>query len=204
MQYSKRSVNSRLANISDNFESSLHAIFIDLTGLDGFDIVFPGESQNVECILAGNGNKLAVLGPVDVLRLNLDSANEAASGPVKKRDATLSCHTEKNATGQAISLKSNVKTTRLFSKVLVDLDSRRRLANGKVVAIFLRGPDEVKRGTKRFVTPRQSGVDNVLAVTADGNETSIGRVDQSLRVDFAGSEILGRQRNGITVLDFGI
>ena len=43
-------------------------------------------------------------------------------------------------------------------------------------------------------------VDDVFAVTADSNETAIGRVDEGLGVDLASTEILGGQVDRVVVL----
>src|SRR5687768_17907342 len=49
----------RLVDIGDNLERSLNTILIDLTRLHGLDVIFTREAQNVECILASDGDQLS-------------------------------------------------------------------------------------------------------------------------------------------------
>lgn len=52
---------SRLANVSDDLESCLHTILLDLSGLHSFDVGLSGESKDIESILASNGHELAAI-----------------------------------------------------------------------------------------------------------------------------------------------
>jgi hypothetical protein len=57
---------SRLVDIGDDLEGSLDAIVLHLASLDGRDVVFTRESQNVEGVLASNRDELAAVGPEDL------------------------------------------------------------------------------------------------------------------------------------------
>lgn len=76
--------NLRLANVSNNLESCLDTVIVDLPGLDSLHIVFAREPEHIKGILASDGDKLAALGPVNVLGLNLDSTDKTASSPVEE------------------------------------------------------------------------------------------------------------------------
>lgn len=101
-----------------------------------------------------------------LLGLNLDPPDKTARLPVKERDAALTRDTKQRPARQPISLEPDIQTARLLGKVLVQLDARGRLADGKVVAVLLGRPDKVQRGAERLVAPRQTRVDDVLAVAA--------------------------------------
>lgn len=113
----------RLANVSDNLKGGLDTILLNFSRLDSLNIVLTRESQNVKGILTSNRHQLAAIGPVDLLRLNLDSSNETTSSPVKERDTTLTCDTEKNTTVESLGLETNIETAALLDKVLEDLDA---------------------------------------------------------------------------------
>lgn len=173
---------SLLADICDHLKRSLYAVVLDFTGLHCLNVVVPREAEHVEAVLAGNGHELAAIRPVDLLplavaldilrrlthllRLDLNPPDETPSLPVKERDAPLARDTQKRPARQTISLEPDVETARLLGKVLVQLDARSRLADGKVVAVLLGRPDKVQRGAEGLVPPRQARVDDVLAVAA--------------------------------------
>ena len=117
--------------------------------------------------------------------VNFNPPDQASSLPVEKSNSTLALDTQEHATSKTLGLEANIKPASLLHKVLVDLDARRRLADRVVIAIVLRPPHKVLRRAERLVAPRQSGVDNILAVAADGDEAAIGRVNQRLWIDLA-------------------
>ncbi len=62
-------------------------------------------------------------------------------------------------------------------------------------------PRKGRAGAKRLVPPGQGGVDDVLAVAADGHEAAVGRVLQALRVDFRATELAHRHGQSLAVRD---
>ena len=66
--------------------------------------------------------------------------------------------------------------------------------------MFLARPGEVQRGAEGLVAQGERGVDDVLAVAADGDEAAIGRVEEGLRIDFCTAKVFGRKSDGLAVL----
>ena len=184
-------MDSRFADIGDQLESGVNAIFFNLALLESLLVSLARESQNVTAILAGNSNKLATLRPVNLLGLNFNTAHQVTSSPVEEGNTTLSSDTQQDTASEAIGLESNIEAASLFGKVLENLDTHGRFADGEIVAVLLGAPYEVESGSKGLVSPGKRSIDDVLAITADSDESTVGGVNQSLRVNFAGSEILG-------------
>lgn len=136
--------------------------------------------------------------------LDLNPSDQVTGLPVKEGDTALALDTKKNATSQALGLETDVKTARLLDKVLVDLDTGCRLPDGEVVGVLLGRPYEVQGGTESLVAPRQSRVNNVLAIAADGNKSSVRVVHQGRGVHFASAQLLYGEVDGLVVLDRGI
>lgn len=57
---------NRFVDVGYDFECGFDAIFVCLTGLQGFDVIFAGESEDVKGFFTGKGDKLARLRPVDL------------------------------------------------------------------------------------------------------------------------------------------
>lgn len=57
----------RLVDVGDNLESGLNAILFHLPSIDCGHIVLSLESQDVECVLAGQADQLTAVGPVNLL-----------------------------------------------------------------------------------------------------------------------------------------
>jgi hypothetical protein len=134
--------------------------------LHGFDVRLTGEPQDVERVFAGNGHELTAVGPVDLLRLNLDPANETTGRPVEERDTALTSHTQEDTTSKPVSLEADIEPSALLHKVLVHLDAHGRLPDGKVIAVVLGCPHKVERRAECLVAPCKSSVNDVLAVAA--------------------------------------
>ena len=70
--------------------------------------------------------------------------------------------------------------------------------------MFFRGPAKVKCAAESLVTKSKRSVDDVFAITADSDESTVGGVDKRLGVDFASTEILGGEGDWLVVLNRGI
>ena len=57
------------------------------------------------------------------MRINLDSSDQSSSCPIKETNATLTLDTEQNSTSETLSLETDIQSTLLLNKVLVDLDA---------------------------------------------------------------------------------
>lgn len=101
-----------LIDICDDLESGFNAIILDLTRLNGGNVVLSRISQDIESVLTGKCYQLAALRPVNLktvscrsceafqelylFRIDFNSANQSSSLPVKQSNTTLSLNTEKN------------------------------------------------------------------------------------------------------------
>lgn len=123
-----------------------------------------------------------------------------SSLPVVETDEAISTHSEQDTAMQTLGREAYVQSALFaFPKVLVNLDGCSALADGIVVRVILAAPGKVERGAESFVPPGERSVDDVLAIAADGNETSIRRVLKRAGVDFARSQVLGWQRERLAV-----
>ncbi len=53
-------------DVGHDFEGGFDAIFVNLSGREGGEVVFPGEAQDVEGFIAGKGDEFTGFGPVDL------------------------------------------------------------------------------------------------------------------------------------------
>jgi hypothetical protein len=212
----------RLVNGSNVLNGCLDTILVGLAVVEAVDVALARVAEDIEVILTGKGDQLSRLGPVNlrnsqsltllelslntthVLRINLNSPDQRAALPVEQTNATLALDTKKNTASQTLCLESNIKAATLLLEVFKDLDTGGGLADSVIVAVILRAPSEIQSLAESLVSPSQSGIDNVLAVTADRDEASIRRVGEGLRVDLAGPQVLSRQRERFAILDAGI
>ena len=56
----------RLINVGHHFEGSFNAVFVAETLLKGFDVVFTGKAEDIECLFTGKRNKFTGFGPVNL------------------------------------------------------------------------------------------------------------------------------------------
>lgn len=87
--------------------------------------------------------------------------------------------------------------TRPFTEILVHADFEFPFKHG--VCIRVTGPGKRATRAKGLVPPRKSGVDNIFAVTDNGYETTVGRVHERRREDFASADLFGRQRDSCSL-----
>src|SRR5690348_12880471 len=93
-----------------------------------------------------------------LFRLHLDPPHESSRVPVEERHAPLTLHSEQHTTCQTLGLETNIDSTRLLNKVLVELDAGGGFANGKIIAVVLRGPHKVQGRAKGLIPPCQRSV----------------------------------------------
>lgn len=146
------------------------------------------ELENVEAFVSGNADKVR-LGPVDLTSGDLDTTDRGARLPIVKVEEAAAPHSKKSTTVYSFGAVSRLDLHVLFLEVFVDLDPRVGFANSVLVRIH--GPHKLQSASEALVTPSQRSVDDVLAVSANDNETTVGAVNQGLRVDFAAAKLLG-------------
>ena len=158
-------------------------------------------TKNEEASVTDDGHHLAGFTPDDILHRDIQSTNHAALIPIVEANEVHGANTEQSATVQTFG--GEVRAERiLFREVLEQLDLTRTFTNGELARID--APREFNRTSKALISPRERGVNDVLAVSANGDESSVRIVRQTLRVEFTISEILHRQRQSLTVGDFVI
>ena len=90
----------------------------------------------------------------------------------------------------------------LLRKVLEHLNLARTLAYS--VFTRIKAPCKFDRAPKALVSPRESSVNDILAIATDGDKTTIRVVLQALRIEFGVTQILCRQWKSFAVGDFEI
>ena len=117
-------------------------------------------------------------------RINLYSSHKKASIPIEEANATLPFDAEKHTSAKTLRLEAHVHTTCLFLEVAEHLHTGCGLSYRIVISVFLWTPCEVLGRAECFIPPGESGIYDILAITADRDEASIWRVAECLRVDF--------------------
>ena len=107
---------------------------------------------------------------------------------------------EKETAAEAVGVETDVQPSALLFEVSVDADAGGRLSDGVIVAVLFGTPGEVQSGAVRFVSPGQSGVDDVFTIATDGHETTVRGVEKALRVDFTRAKLFERKDQRRTVL----
>ena len=187
-------------DVCHHLEGGFHAIFVgQACGEPGF-VVLAREAQDVEGFVAGERDEFARGGPVDGFRVHFDAPHQGARVPVEEANTALPAHAKEMAARKTFGLEADVDATAtFFFEVAEDLDSEAGFADGVVVGLGVDAPGEILGGAEGFVAPCEGSVDDVFAVSAYGDESTVGRVGERLRIDFAVAQILCAQIDRCTI-----
>jgi hypothetical protein len=93
--------------------------------------------------------------------------------------------------------KSLETCTRLFLEVFEELDSGLALQHGIGIGIFC--PSKRVALAKCLVTPRKSGINDILVISADSDKASVGRVGDGGRENLGAAEFARDEWEFLTV-----
>lgn len=238
---------ARLHDIGDiglEFKRLLDAFVVQLAAIVNVgSIGVTIEAEDVERVLPCDGDEVARSRPVDlrarrparqpraplcaspresgthIPRLNINPPHNRPRLPIIKHDESHPLDTEQRAPINPIRRVPHLDQPHPLLEIAKHLDFGSRLPHG--VRVGIGSPGEAHSRTKRLVAPRQRGVDDVLAVAADGDEAAraprarlvkegareqkegdepaVGRVLQRLGVHFRVAQLARGDRELLTI-----
>jgi len=115
----------RLVDVDNDFERCFHTVILNCAVLEGLEVGFSREAQNIERVVASQSDQLSALRPVylnapvrptsdslnrttHVVRQHINPSHQSASLPVEESDTTRAAYAQQHTTHQTLRGKTDI------------------------------------------------------------------------------------------------
>mmetsp|Transcript_22673 Transcript_22673/g.37348 ORF Transcript_22673/g.37348 Transcript_22673/m.37348 type:complete len:310 (+) Transcript_22673:1282-2211(+) len=146
-------------------------------------------AQHICRISAGDQDHISSIRPINLLRCNINLPHKFTRVPVIKEYGRVSpLHSKKMTAKKTLSASSSWFNGTSFFEILEEFNPVGRLANG-IVSRPSGRPNKINSLPEGFVTQSLCGVNNVLPIPTNCNETTVAIVLDRLRIQLTSPKI---------------
>jgi hypothetical protein len=200
--HGQQKIHSRLRDLCDEIESLFHTFITDnLARVDPGIVGLSIESEDIDRVLAGNSDKVPTRRPSDIGRINFNPPDDISSLPIPKHDEASTPRSKQCSSMNTLDCPGTRRLDESGTFFESSKDSNLGFPFLHSIGVGVAGPGKRGSGTESLVSPGEGSVDDILAVSADGDKSAVGTVLETLGIDFGGAEISERDLESLAVLD---
>lgn len=164
----------RLRDLSNKLKRFLNTFIPDiLPSVDSRSIRLPIIPQDIERVLAGDSHHFARLRPRDTRSVDLDPSDHRSSLPIPEHDKPAAPCRKQCTTMDPLHRKAPGTFDESWSFLQVPVDFHLGFAFLHGVGVGVGSPSERGPAAECSVPPSQCGVNDIFAVSTDGDESAV-------------------------------